>query len=52
MSDTRKDKQPKVPRNNVAWGMILAGTGKGQIMQDRRQKRSKDIKRSWKREEW
>ena len=33
------------PRNNVAYGMIMAGTGKGRIMRDRRLRRDKDARR-------
>jgi len=32
-------------KSNVAKGMILAGTGKKQVFQDRRKKRSKDARR-------
>ena len=38
-------------RNNVAWGMIVAGTGKAQIMRDRRQRRPKDARHHFRNEE-
>ena len=39
-----KSKQPRVPQNNVARGMILAGTGHAQKFGDKRLKRSKDAR--------
>lgn len=33
------------PRNHVAREMILSGTGKSQIMRDRRNRRPKDARR-------
>jgi hypothetical protein len=51
MSKSFVIKVPKAKsRNSVAREMILSGTGKSQIMQDRRTKRPKDAKHSWKRE--
>ena len=44
-------KAPKAPRNNVAYGMIMAGTGKGQTLRDRRERRPKDAKHSWQRDQ-
>lgn len=49
MSKSNK-KAPK-PRNNVAWGMIVSGTGKGQVLRDRRERRPKDSKHSWQRDQ-
>jgi len=39
-----------IKASNVARGMILAGTGKKQVFQDRRKKRSKDARKSWQRD--
>jgi hypothetical protein len=36
-----------VPRNNVAKGMIEAGTGKKVIMRDRRDRRADEREREW-----
>ncbi len=40
---------PPKPRNMVAWGMIV--TSKSVKMRDRRNRRPKDTKRSWRNEE-
>lgn len=45
-----KKKRPTAPRELVTLGMIL--TRKGGSMRDRRERRSKDDRRSFKREEW
>lgn len=46
-------KKKKKNRNNVAKGMIESGTGKSAgPMKDRRTKRNKDRKKSWKNEDW
>ena len=37
--------KPSHRRNNVAMGMIMAGTGKAQVFQDRRNKRAKDARK-------
>jgi hypothetical protein len=37
------------PRNNVARGMIMAGTGRGKVLRDRRCRRPKDARQ---RREW
>lgn len=37
----------KVPRNNVAKGMIEAGTGQGGPMRDRRDRRANERERNW-----
>lgn len=37
----------KIPRNNVAWGMIVSGQGKAVVFQDKRSKKNKDRKNSW-----
>ena len=42
MSNSKHPRQPKA--SNVARGMILAGTGKAQVFQDKRLKRSKDAR--------
>lgn len=44
-------KKPK-PRSNVARGMILAGTGRGRVMRDRRSRRAKEREQRWTREDW
>lgn len=36
--------------NNVAVGMIAAGTGKKQVFKDKREHRAKDFKNSWQKE--
>ena len=36
-----------IRRNGEALAMILSGKGKKQVFQDRRNKRSKDRKKSW-----
>lgn len=41
----------KTIRNNVARGMIVSGQGKKQVFKDRRNKRPKDAKRSWQRDQ-
>lgn len=44
---------PSDPRqSNAAKGMITAGTGRCQKFGDKRMKRSKDFKRSWKNEDF
>lgn len=50
MSKTNHER-PANSGSNVARGMILGGTAKGGgFMRDRRNRRPKDAKRSWKRE--
>ena len=39
-----------VRRNSEAYAMIVSGKGKKQIFADRRNKRPKDAKRSWRRD--
>lgn len=38
-------------KSNVAKGMIVAKTGIKKVFRDRRERRMKDAKRSWKRED-
>ena len=45
MGKTYKDGGKPNRRNNVAMGMIMAGTGKSQVFQDKRNKRPKDARR-------
>lgn len=51
MGSKIKPRQQKKPRNYVARDMIINGTGKGGPMRDRRDRRSKDARNSW-RKEW
>ena len=46
-----KKSQPAAPRNLVARGMILAGTGRGGPMRHRGARRAKEREESWRREE-
>lgn len=41
-----------VPRNNIAVAMVKRYGKTQTTMKDRRTKRSKDAKKSWKKEEW
>lgn len=45
-------KRPANSGSDEARAMILSGRGKAQVFADRRNKRSKDARRSWKREDW
>jgi hypothetical protein len=47
----KKPAKKPAPRNIAALVMILSGKGKGQTFADRRTKRSKDAKNSW-RKDW
>lgn len=49
--DKKKDKLKAVPRNVVAYEMILSGKGTI-IMRDRRERRKGDARHSFQREEW
>jgi len=49
-SDTSKHQHRSSIPNNVAKGMIISGQGNAQVFGDRRDKRSKDAKRSWERD--
>lgn len=46
-----KKSQPAAPRNLVARGMILAGTGRGGPMRHRGARRAKEREERWRREE-
>jgi|HubBroStandDraft_5_1064220.scaffolds.fasta_scaffold14267_4 hypothetical protein len=56
MSKTIKRNSKDIPRvhrpgrNNVAWGMIMSGTGKGGPMRDSRDKRGRRAN-EWKRDQ-
>jgi hypothetical protein len=42
-----KRKQKPVPRNAVAYAMIVNGTGKAQTFKAKQDKRAKDYRNSW-----
>lgn len=39
------------PRNGEAYAMILSGKGKKQVFRDRRNRRPKDARRSWQKDQ-
>jgi hypothetical protein len=46
-----KKKSPPKPRSYIALVMILQFTGKGGPMRDRRKRRPKDARHSWKKDQ-
>jgi len=49
---TEKKKTSKIARNGVAVAMVARYGQTTTVMRDRRERRAKDARKSWRREEW